>query len=294
MTIPRNLSFLAQGASSTGVLSVPYGGTGLTSFTAGYIPYGNGTGALGSNSNLFWDSENNRLGIGTTSPANSLNIVADNTPYRGQLSLQTVSASNFAQISFYDRTTLSAQIYQEYGGSVLNILTSVSSPIAFGTNGTERMRLFPSGGVSIGNTTDPGATNLSVTGTVKATGGVLLGTSTLALTDYQEGTFTPNQGGAVTVVGAYSSSGTYTKIGNLVTVTAIQNGATSIAVAASGQLFTNAPFTVNSSGSRYSGTCALQFTAACGAIAVGGTTNVYSAGTLSGGATIVTTITYQV
>ena len=78
------------------------------------------------------------------------------------------------------------------------------------------------------------------------------------------------------------------------TVTAIQNGATSIAVAASGQLFTNAPFTVNSSGSRYSGTCALQFTAACGAIAVGGTTNVYSAGTLSGGATIVTTITYQV
>ena len=153
---------------------------------------------------------------------------------------------------------------------------------------------FTSGGVSIGNTTDPGATNLSVTGTVKATGGVLLGTSTLSLTDYQEGTFTPNQGGAVTVVGAYSSSGTYTKIGNLVTVTAIQNGATSIAVAASGQLFTNAPFTVNSSGSRYSGTCALQFTAACGAIAVGGTTNVYSAGTLSGGATIVTTITYQV
>jgi hypothetical protein len=28
MTIPRNLSFLAEGASSTGVLGVSYGGTG--------------------------------------------------------------------------------------------------------------------------------------------------------------------------------------------------------------------------------------------------------------------------
>lgn len=31
MTIPRNLSFLAEGASSTGVLQPSYGGTGLTS-----------------------------------------------------------------------------------------------------------------------------------------------------------------------------------------------------------------------------------------------------------------------
>jgi hypothetical protein len=30
--------------------------------------------------------------------------------------------------------------------------------------------MFPSGGVSIGNTTDPGATNLSVTGTIRTQG----------------------------------------------------------------------------------------------------------------------------
>lgn len=35
-------------------------------------------------------------------------------------------------------------------------------------NTTERMRIFSSGGVSIGNTTDPGATNLSVTGNLQA------------------------------------------------------------------------------------------------------------------------------
>jgi hypothetical protein len=45
MTIPRNLSFLADGASSTGVLSVPFGGTGLTSTPAnGALDIGNGTG----------------------------------------------------------------------------------------------------------------------------------------------------------------------------------------------------------------------------------------------------------
>ena len=40
--------------------------------------------------------------------------------------------------------------------------------IAFSTNGAEDLRIHASGGVSIGNTTDPGATNLSVTGRVTA------------------------------------------------------------------------------------------------------------------------------
>lgn len=65
MTIPRNLSFLADGASSTGVLSVSYGGTGLTTLTSGYLPYGNGTSALGSNANLAFNSGTSVLTVGT-------------------------------------------------------------------------------------------------------------------------------------------------------------------------------------------------------------------------------------
>jgi hypothetical protein len=39
-------------------LPVANGGTGLTSLTAGYIPYGNGTGALSSSANLYFDGTN--------------------------------------------------------------------------------------------------------------------------------------------------------------------------------------------------------------------------------------------
>jgi hypothetical protein len=52
--------------------------------------------------------------------------------------------------------------------------------LVFSPNDVERMRIHNSGGVSIGNTTDPGATNLSVTGTITSaaavTGNALYGT----------------------------------------------------------------------------------------------------------------------
>jgi len=46
-----------------GTLNVASGGTGLTSLTAGRIPYGNGTSAFGNESNLTYDDTNNRLGV---------------------------------------------------------------------------------------------------------------------------------------------------------------------------------------------------------------------------------------
>ena len=57
-------------------LGVANGGTGLNSLTAGRIPYGAGTSAFGSSANLFWDSSNNRLGVGTSSPAVTVAISA--------------------------------------------------------------------------------------------------------------------------------------------------------------------------------------------------------------------------
>jgi len=60
---------------------------------------------------------------------------------------------------------------------------------------------------------------------------------------YEEGTWTPTQGDG-TLVGSFTSSGTYTRIGRLVTCTAILNGSTSLAYPA-GSHFSGLPFGVN-------------------------------------------------
>ena len=60
-TLNQNTTGTAAGLSAT--LVVASGGTGLTSLTAGRIPYGNGTSAFGNESNLTYDDTNNRFGV---------------------------------------------------------------------------------------------------------------------------------------------------------------------------------------------------------------------------------------
>jgi hypothetical protein len=73
-TRPRNL-YLAGAATLGTALTVPNGGTGLTSLTAGYIPYGAGTSAFASTSQLFYSSANVRLGVGGNSPATTISAI---------------------------------------------------------------------------------------------------------------------------------------------------------------------------------------------------------------------------
>lgn len=64
------------------------------------------------------------------------------------------------------------------------------------------------------------------------------------LDDYEEGTWTPTQGAGLTVVGSFSSTGKYTKIGRLVTIEASLIGSTSIACSAGGAITSGLPFAV--------------------------------------------------
>jgi len=63
---------------------------------------------------------------------------------------------------------------------------------------------------------------------------------------YEEGTWTPGQGGGVTVVGSYSSSGTYTRVGRQVTVHFVVSGSTSIAIGSGSNFITGLPFASSS------------------------------------------------
>jgi hypothetical protein len=74
----------------------------------------------------------------------------------------------------------------------------------------------------------------------------VLATSTTTfelITIFATGTWTPNQGPGLTLVGAFSSSGSWTKVGRNVTLIAHYAGATSVAVSSAGQISTNCPIT---------------------------------------------------
>jgi hypothetical protein len=69
------------------------------------------------------------------------------------------------------------------------------------------------------------------------------GMTSQLLSWYEEGTWTPGQGSNLTVVGAFSSSGSYTRVGRLVSIVGYVSGATSVAFLGGGvQIITGLPF----------------------------------------------------
>jgi hypothetical protein len=109
------------------------------------------------------------------------------------------------------------------------------------------------------------------------------------LDDYEEGAWTPNQGAGLTVVGTFSSDGSYTKVGRLVTIRGAVFGSTSIAASSSGRISSNLPFTpsADTAGSYFNGSLSAggQIDAApTGVFAVGtisATTGIYFSATYS-------------
>ncbi len=91
--------------------------------------------------------------------------------------------------------------------------------------------------IAVGNAT-PSASGAGIT--FPATQSASTDANTLD--DYEEGTWTPGQDVGLTVVGAFSSSGTYTKIGNVVTITGSISAATSLAFTGTGRFLKDLPF----------------------------------------------------
>jgi hypothetical protein len=243
MTIPRNLSFLAEGASSTGVLGTSNGGTNLTSFTVNGIPYATSSSALTTSSNLTYNGTNV---FQYSYSSDAYMYVASTGNAAANLSLRGAGANiSYGAINNY-RTDNSTQNWKIGGVADQGVLP-------FFAGSTEGMRIFSSGGVSIGNTTDPGATNLSVTGNVvQATAGKgfnftantpAAGMTTQLLNWYESGSWTPVLND-FTVSGATTLTGYYARIGNSVTVQCQISAATSLSCIGGTSYITGLPFSI--------------------------------------------------
>lgn len=120
------------------------------------------------------------------------------------------------------------------------------------------------------NITIPAGGSIALTTNAAANGYLILATYNWDL----QGTWTPAQGSGLSLVGGFSSSGKYTKVGRMVFVDFTVSGATSVACSSNGQITSNLPFTVGSFVA--TGACG-NATGSVGQSAYGnaGTTNVY-------------------
>jgi len=155
-------------------------------YTTGYIPFGQGTTTPNQSGNLFWDNTNVRLGIANVTPRYLLDIggayagvglnlsgvTGAYTIYQG-----TPDGSGFFHSKIVSERDASTYSYAGY----LAFYTEYKNAANSTDTSAERMRLWATGGLSLGNTTDPGATNLSVTGN-GSFGGQVSGASSVSAT----------------------------------------------------------------------------------------------------------------
>jgi hypothetical protein len=176
-----------------GTLATTNGGTGLTAFTANGVFYASSTSVIGQSANLTFNGTT--LTSGGYSTVGNLTFTGTGNRITGEFSSGTLANNVAFQSSTTNGATLIQAIpngtgtssqHRVYNNSDVNNSafgqffvntsevrlfsgftgTGTALPLTLHTNNAERLRIFTSGGVSIGNTTDPGATNLSVTGAV--------------------------------------------------------------------------------------------------------------------------------
>ena len=112
------------------------------------------------------------------------------------------------------------------------------------------------------------------------------------LDDYEEGTWTPNQGSGLVVTGAFSSVGNYTKIGRMVYVSGGVTGATSLTFANTAIICTNLPFTATTN-PQQAGSGVMGNTAS-GPPTLAFNTTVFSLSAGSGGTSFFFNIAYSI
>ena len=291
----------------TGTLPTANGGTNLTSFTSGGVVYASSSSALATGSALTFDGSQLGVGVTPTAAIDVLGSFFNGGQSRTNSATKTfgfriphfLTATNPMNVIGGLSTTSVNNVF--IGGSDSNIGGTAATDLYFYTaannttaNGTLRASIPSTGGIqsvtsiSVGNAT-PTTSGAGLT--FPATQSASSNANTLD--DYEEGTWTPSQGSGLTVIGTFSSSGKYTKIGNLVTVNFNVSGSTSVACSSAGLITGNLPFSIASTTGNAMGSCMNSSNVNTGAY--GYLTEIYSSTTaLAASGAIFVTITYQV
>lgn len=167
--------------------------------------------------------------------------------------------------------------------------TGTARPLILHTYGNNDI-VFARQNTQIGSISANGFKPIATKGVDYSANTSAAGMTSQLLNWYEEGTWTPTQGAGLTVVGAFSSSGTYTRIGRLVTVKGAVNGATSVRVSAGGIICNGLPFT--SSGNS-AGSLTVSNINQFGSV-VTVSTSIYSAQATTADPSIIFTVTYNV
>ena len=163
----------------TGIVPIANGGTNNSSaYTAGSVIFSNGTSLTQDNSGLFFDSTNDRLGIGTASPSTALHLRSTGSTI---ITLEADSDNSVETdqpriIFSQDGGLVTARIGFTSNSNELELRTDQAGSgghgdILFAPNNTSRAVLYSGGGMSfLGTPSDPGAAIARFDGTVRITG----------------------------------------------------------------------------------------------------------------------------
>ena len=139
----------------------------LPSLTSGSVLFSNGTTIAQDNANLFWDDTNNRLGIGTASPAYALDVATDIRALRLYTNIIRDSNAN----AYINNTVTNAATTD------ISIGNATAASITLTSKAAGKF-VFTTGNVLIGTTTDAGY-KLDVNGTARVSGTTTITPATL-------------------------------------------------------------------------------------------------------------------
>ena len=263
-SVPSFLSISGSPITTSGTLAITYsgtalpvanGGSGLTSLTANYIPYGNGTSAFNSSANFQYTGSNLLVNTSTTySPYakahfyNGIAVAIDSSNGGFYLGC-TTSGSELAYLSLGGNYNLGST-------GQIALATDTSKEILFGIANVEAMRIGTSRGVSIGNTTDPGAgalrinNNLYLNQTSAISGGIangMIGQKGSTWDANHFGTFTSGvatQVSKTTSIGGLAYVTGYSATGGYNALVMFQNGVTPTVISVANTLGSVVTYTV--------------------------------------------------